>query len=907
METLIFLGKFIVATASLLLLYWMVLRHRASYRLARLYLVGLPILGLLMATLSFDTEIESPIDLQRPTERIEMALTHTAEVTAPQPASRNVVMANEPADESPSAETVMTQPLPEIALAETRTTEEETAAPLTWEQWAGILIGGTSCVLILIFFYYVWRIVHIKRQLLTTKTSEGYDLIHSQSVETPFSFGKTIFLPATLDSQSEEMIVRHEKAHIAHHHYLEVWYIELLVRLCWFNPVMWLCRSELSNIHEYEADHDVIRHGTNIHAYQSTLLEMVMNENCPAVNGFSHSFIRQRFIEMKNSTAGSLGKVGKISLMAAVAVLFASFTLRTVPSATEQKWGNPIWPEPMLFVFEGTLEKEFTETQLNLYLADETFHIEEETPFAVIPIVDHKFHYEIPLDRVTGGRLRGIGQDGQKTDVCLEQFFVPGMYRKVKVEKHENGLYSHWSSSHSGSTYVKAVKRAITAVQKKTGLRSPHYPKIGGKSWNKIDTEKLKGLDYYFTELESVFFEDDRTVLHLTPNQISLFIESQFIFSEYLDFLEDANGNRYKFLGQFPERKENKLEAAVYGYYYFFEKMPQDTKSFDIGNRRTEENVDSLYDKMKDQNRKVKKEDGGVVYYNIENVTPRKETKDTSQKPNFHITITATPGIPDCGYIIELGNNRSFPWESELVADLPVDEKRQCSFSTHLDDICTGEVTAIFPDGSVCFMPVRLPFVPGEDVDLYIYHANHQVVGHKTDFYKEWSDAKLFTENINRRADLTRMDKNNREIEYLNKNNDKLGSLYYFSLHESADVAYGLDSLPPAILDTKFGKDWVKGASRRAEYKAKKLRTQNNPLLIFPDPEQAGSYTIKDELDKLDSLILEGGGYVLEKEYKGTDSSKPFSYHENAQNGVKVYKTILEKKDSIQKVYYRTR
>ena len=47
METLIILGKYILATALLLLFYWVVLRHRASYHLRRLYLMLVPLLGLM--------------------------------------------------------------------------------------------------------------------------------------------------------------------------------------------------------------------------------------------------------------------------------------------------------------------------------------------------------------------------------------------------------------------------------------------------------------------------------------------------------------------------------------------------------------------------------------------------------------------------------------------------------------------------------------------------------------------------------------------------------------------------------------------------------------------------------------------------------------------------------------------
>ena len=56
-----------------------------------------------------------------------------------------------------------------------------------------------------------------------------------------------------------------------------------------------------------------------------------------------------------------------------------------------------------------------------------------------------------------------------------------------------------------------------------------------------------------------------------------------------------------------------------------------------------------------------------------------------------------------------------------------------------------ADILASFPDGSVCTHCVRLPFVPGEHVDVKVVNGGFYLTGSK--FYKEWGDAEDLIEN----------------------------------------------------------------------------------------------------------------------------------------------------------------
>ena len=854
METLLFFGKFILASTLLLLFYWAVMRHKASYGLCRKYLTAIPAMSLLMSLLSFDIPVEMPRSIERNVEQIEQRLSpwtaesSQAEVWTPAAPATQAV-----AENAQSADTEVSKSVNEAAAPLASTPVNHTASTTSYSDWTLWTIEAVSALLILVFVYYIAHVFSIKRRLSREKTTEGYQLIRSDSVNTPFSFGKTIFLPAALDRRSEDMIVRHEKAHIAHHHYLEVWHIEFWTRLCWFNPILWLCRSELRNVHEFEADRDVIRQGADLHSYQSTLLEMVMNESCPVVNGFNHSFIRQRFIEMKSSTAGTLGRVGKVALLLWVVVLFGSFTLRPSSSATVTDWKVPVYPDPLTFVIDATLDEDSTETCFYLYMADSLFHIEEDKPDAVIPVIDHKIHYEMPLNRVTAGRLRGVGPDGKKTELCFEQFFVPGT--AVRGSISQGGTLYGWG------VYQKSIDRAIAALRHTVTSAPAGYPQWEGKVWERLNINQGDIIGMWKTK--SVCFAKDKTLIKYSSND-SRYVNHATIWGKG-SFLEDPQGNRYNYLGRYPEKGQlNAAEALIHGVYECFEPMPDNVKEFKIGYTY---NDSILYW-------------GGSI----------REAKE-KQKPNFELTVKAASDIPDCAYIIEYKGNQLEG--DEVVAELPLDKNRSCTYTTHLDSIVMADVTAIFPDGTVCISDDRLPLVPGEKVEINVHHSYWHVSGGKSNIYRDWSNANDACKSLARQTNLSREKYDSLRMDYLKQHLDQLGCLYYFKSHFNEDFE-DIEELPASIMQTQFGREWAAEAKRRERIRAKRLATANNPLWVLESPDEENTTIVLDSLYEPYAEMIKRGAFVLDKEISGKDPNNYYVqskyYKDNAKNGVKMYK-----------------
>lgn len=129
-----------------------------------------------------------------------------------------------------------------------------------------------------------------------TRKYEHARIVRLDSDHAPFSFLNYIFINETLYREEEKKkIIEHELAHIRQFHTFDLILLELLTIIQWFNPVAWLFRKSMHEIHEYLADEEVIKKGTSIPFYQSLLLNLQMgNEFFPTVSNFNKSLTLNR-------------------------------------------------------------------------------------------------------------------------------------------------------------------------------------------------------------------------------------------------------------------------------------------------------------------------------------------------------------------------------------------------------------------------------------------------------------------------------------------------------------------------------------------------------------------------------------------------------------------------------------
>lgn len=147
---------------------------------------------------------------------------------------------------------VETVSLPIISLPVTVTATQPTGPTLE----DGLLVAyGAGAVLFLsLLVISLWRL----RQLIhsgqaTRQTGHTLVLLDDERVA-PFSFFRYLVLNRADFDQHADPIVRHELAHIQQGHSVDVLLAELVKVVCWPNPVAWLYKRSLQQIHEYLAD-----------------------------------------------------------------------------------------------------------------------------------------------------------------------------------------------------------------------------------------------------------------------------------------------------------------------------------------------------------------------------------------------------------------------------------------------------------------------------------------------------------------------------------------------------------------------------------------------------------------------------------------------------------------------------
>jgi N-acetylmuramoyl-L-alanine amidase len=147
----------------------------------------------------------------------------------------------------------------------------------SFDEEAFIPTGGTAislqaictaiylCISTLLLLRFIHALVQIKKLyqagIITVK--KDYTLVECQAPGTPFSFLKCIFWNAAIDINSAEgnSIFRHELAHVKGRHSIDNICLHLLLVVCWYNPVLWLIKRELRQLHEFIADKAAIADG----------------------------------------------------------------------------------------------------------------------------------------------------------------------------------------------------------------------------------------------------------------------------------------------------------------------------------------------------------------------------------------------------------------------------------------------------------------------------------------------------------------------------------------------------------------------------------------------------------------------------------------------------------------------
>ena len=171
----------------------------------------------------------------------------------------------------------------------------------------------------------VFRILALIRKSERHPQDDGTTIcVTGNAALAPFSWMHYIVMNRSDYETQDAAILTHERGHIRLHHSWDVLLVDLLTALQWFNPAIWMLRSDLRAIHEYEADGAVLSQGINARQYQYLLITKAGGiGGYSLANGITHSALKNRITMMTNKTSKSSHLLKLLALLPIVGVTLA--------------------------------------------------------------------------------------------------------------------------------------------------------------------------------------------------------------------------------------------------------------------------------------------------------------------------------------------------------------------------------------------------------------------------------------------------------------------------------------------------------------------------------------------------------------------------------------------------------
>ena len=287
---IVYLLKFILCAAALFTLFKLFLSRGKSFQFNRIALLLIIPLAAIAPLLSI------PIELEYPTEPIENSI-----FTEP---TINTVSSNQLAERS--------TPITQIST-------------INW-----ILLSYLLIALLLLLSKSHAIITLLRWRNHGEKlTIDGATIVISEKAKTPFSFLHTIFINRKDYEIGNDLgvIVSHEMAHISQRHYLDLFILEFLNIIFWFNPVCYLIKYQVQVNHEYLADQMILERKYDVNQYKKTLFKFSTSNLIPLASPIVSSTLKLR-ITMLNKIQNNHSKNRSILASCLFGILtWGAFTL----------------------------------------------------------------------------------------------------------------------------------------------------------------------------------------------------------------------------------------------------------------------------------------------------------------------------------------------------------------------------------------------------------------------------------------------------------------------------------------------------------------------------------------------------------------------------------------------------
>ncbi len=191
-----------------------------------------------------------------------------------------------------------------------------------------LLIYFSGLAITLFRLIYQSMYIHVISKMSRTITKGKHTIVLVEKDITPFAYFSKIFIPASkVEESSFESILAHEKSHLSQYHFLDLFLIEVVTIVQWFNPIVWLYERSLKEVHEYMADDEVLKQGIPKGNYQALLVNQALGGPVFTISHqFNQSLILKRIVMMTKMKSPQMAKIKVLLFIPLTAVLLMAFS-----------------------------------------------------------------------------------------------------------------------------------------------------------------------------------------------------------------------------------------------------------------------------------------------------------------------------------------------------------------------------------------------------------------------------------------------------------------------------------------------------------------------------------------------------------------------------------------------------
>jgi TonB family protein len=249
--------------------------------------------------------------------------------------------------------------LPEVVITSTAMLSPEQESLVL--DWMTIIYGIITCALLGGLVLSLVRIgKFIRASLHAENLQDNIYLVPEGNY--PFSFNGRIFISKDfIENPALQSIIIHENAHLRQKHIYDLLFIELISSIFWFNPFLFLIKKFIRETHEFLADREVIRQGTEPVVYQQLLFNVVSGNSQYIIANNFNLLTKKRIVMLikksKKIAAVRIGILMPVIFTAAIVVamlqsnrLVAQTTEVPVPPEVQAPPPPPPPPQPPVAV-----------------------------------------------------------------------------------------------------------------------------------------------------------------------------------------------------------------------------------------------------------------------------------------------------------------------------------------------------------------------------------------------------------------------------------------------------------------------------------------------------------------------------------------------------------------------------